>query len=52
VIGKGPVQVRGKCRGAGVRERNGKFCKKPQSDKQLTVLRPDRGGGKWFRASL
>ena len=33
VIGNGPAQVRGKCRGAGVRERNGKSCKKPQSDK-------------------
>ena len=28
VIGNGPVQARGKCWGAGVRERNGKSCKK------------------------
>src|SRR5258706_3651128 len=36
VIDNGPVQVRGKCQGAGVRERNGKSCKKPQSDKRTS----------------
>jgi len=40
LIGNGPVQVRGKCRGAEVRERNGKSCKKPQSDETTSQALP------------
>jgi hypothetical protein len=49
-----PLRERGtesrRCVGCG--RRNGKSGEKPDSDKQLTGLRPDRDGRKWLYTSL